>query len=226
MASSFASIVKDNRKPLLSVLGVMIMALIIGISLKYGGAWTLSDTLGGNGLNGIVTDNNSKTGPTMILKSGVDYQATIQTNFGDISVDLYETATPIAVNNFVTLSQKGFYDGLIFHRVIKGFVIQGGDPAGNGTGGPGYEFKDEINDMTFEPYVLAMANSGPDTNGSQFFITSKTFHDQASLNGKYTIFGKVTAGFSVVDAIESVATDKNDKPLSPVTIKTIKIIEK
>ncbi|HVX93054.1 MAG TPA: peptidylprolyl isomerase [Candidatus Dojkabacteria bacterium] len=224
MASSFMDIVKDNKKPLLSVLGVMIMAIIIGISLNYGGAWTLSDTLGGNGLNGIVTDNNLN-GPTMILKSGVDYQATIQTNLGDITVDLYETATPIAVNNFVTLSQKGFYNGVIFHRVIKGFVIQGGDPQGDGRGGPGYKFKDEINDMTFEPYLLAMANSGPNTNGSQFFITSKTFHDQASLNGKYTIFGKVTSGFSVVDAIENVAVDNNDKPISPVTIKTIKIIE-
>ena len=151
------------------------------------------------------------------------HQITLQTNLGDITFDTYDADAPKAVDNFVTLAKKGFYKNLIFHRVIKGFMIQGGDPNGNGTGGPGYSFEDELNPAT-ESYkqgyvkgVVAMANAGVNTNGSQFFIMLQ----DNPLPHNYTIFGKVIAGQNVVDAIGEVKTNGNDKPLDDVVMKAV-----
>ncbi len=152
---------------------------------------------------------------------------TLNTNMGTIQFRMYDTDAPKAAGNFVTLAQKGFYDNLIFHRVIKGFMIQGGDPKGDGTGGPGYTFADELNSAAasyqegYKKGVVAMANAGPDTNGSQFFIMLEDY----SLPHSYTIFGHVVKGQDVVDAIGSVKTGTNDRPVQPVTIKSVKVEE-
>lgn len=162
--------------------------------------------------------------PTMEIDENALYSAVMQTSMGNITIELTTKETPVTVNNFVVLAQKGFYDNTIFHRVIKDFMIQGGDPDGNGTGGPGYTFEDEFTPATFDaPGILAMANRGPDTNGSQFFIThAATPH----LNGAHTIFGRVTEGMDVVDAIANVQKGPGDKPLTDVVIKTIEIVKK
>ena len=148
--------------------------------------------------------------------------AVIETSKGNITCILYGKQTPKTVENFVTLAKKPFYDGTIFHRVIPNFMIQGGDPTGTGTGGPGYQFEDEIvSDLGFDrPGRLAMANSGPNTNGSQFFITVAP---TTWLNGKHTIFGQVVEGQDIVDTISTVKTGQYDKPIEPVVIKTITI---
>jgi len=138
--------------------------------------------------------------PEMGIDPQKTYRAKIETNRGTIELDLYPSCAPKTVNNFVFLAREGFYDGVIFHRVIEDFVIQGGDPTGTGRGGPGYVFDDELkgNPLMHEKGALSMANAGPNTNGSQFFIT---FSPQPHLNGKHTVFGKVAAGTDVVDAI-------------------------
>lgn len=156
------------------------------------------------------TNNNKKTMNTI----------TLDTNMGKIVFETYDNDAPKTVENFITLAKKGFYDGIIFHRVIDGFMIQGGDPTGTGMGGPGYKFADELNPNTvsykagYQKGVVAMANSGPNTNGSQFFIMLQDY----PLPNSYTIFGKVVSGQEVVDAIGKVKTGANDKPVSPVTI--------
>src|SRR5881296_3442311 len=145
--------------------------------------------------------------------------ATLQTNKGTIEVELFDDDAPKTVDNFKKLAQDGFYDGVIFHRVIPDFMIQGGDPTGTGTGGPGYQFEDEFNDHPVERGALAMANAGPNTNGSQFFIVTA---DAAPwLDGKHTVFGKVTSGMEAVDAIESQETDARDRPVEPVVIERV-----
>ena len=148
--------------------------------------------------------------------------AVIETNMGNINLSLDEAKAPKTVANFVSYARKGFYDNTVFHRVIDGFMIQGGDPTGTGAGGPGYEIPDEFsNDLHFNKMgVLAMANRGPNTGGSQFFITlGPTPH----LDNKHTIFGIVVQGMDVVEKIGKVKTDKNDKPVDPVTINSITI---
>src|ERR671921_2341903 len=146
-------------------------------------------------------------------------QATIQTNHGAIEVELFDEDAPKTVENFRKLASDGFYDGVIFHRVIKDFMIQGGDPTGTGTGGPGYTFEDEINDHKIVRGALAMANAGPNTNGSQFFIVTK---DSAPwLDGKHTVFGQVTSGMDVVDKLEALPTDGRDRPQEPAGIESI-----
>ncbi len=139
--------------------------------------------------------------PEMQIDPSTDYRATISTDRGDIVIDLEAGHAPKTVNNFVTLAKDGFYDGLVFHRVIPNFMIQGGDPQGTGTGGPGYKFEDETadNPLTHETGSLSMANSGPNTNGSQFFITHAP---QPHLNGRHTVFGNVVEGQDVVDSIK------------------------
>src|SRR3954454_10582713 len=140
--------------------------------------------------------------------------ATMTTNLGDIEIELFDEDAPKTVENFRKLSGDGFYDGVIFHRVIKDFMIQGGDPTGTGTGGPGYEFEDEFNQHKIVRGALAMANAGPNTNGSQFFIVTT---DAAPwLDGKHTVFGQVTDGMDVVDQIEAAETDGRDKPVDEV----------
>ena len=150
-------------------------------------------------------------------------QATLHTNHGAIALELFDDDAPKTVDNFVKLSQDGFYDGITFHRVIQDFMIQGGCPRGDGTGGPGYEFDDEPNDHRVVRGALAMANSGPDTNGSQFFIV--TTESAPWLDGKHTVFGRVSDGMDVVDEIESVATDANDHPREAVTIERVELAD-
>ncbi|MCU0258051.1 MAG: peptidylprolyl isomerase [Solirubrobacteraceae bacterium] len=147
--------------------------------------------------------------------------ATMTTSEGEITIELFDDAAPKTVENFRTLAGKGFYDGLGFHRVIPDFMIQGGCPDGNGTGGPGYTFEDEFNDHKVVRGALAMANAGPNTNGSQFFIV--TADACPWLDGKHTVFGQVTAGQDVVDRIQGVATDPRDAPLDPVGIVTLTV---
>jgi peptidyl-prolyl cis-trans isomerase B (cyclophilin B) len=150
-------------------------------------------------------------------------QATLRTNHGAIEVELFDDDAPKTVENFRKLAGDGFYDGVIFHRVIKDFMIQGGDPTGTGTGGPGYTFEDEINDHKIVRGALAMANAGPNTNGSQFFIVTT---DAAPwLDGKHTVFGNVTSGMEVVDAIEGQATGARDKPLEDCVIEHVELAE-
>lgn len=165
--------------------------------------------------------------PDMNLQENTDYQAILSTDKGNITIDLFETKTPITVNNFVYLAQQGFYNNTIFHRVIDGFMIQGGDPTGTGTGSPGYRFDDEPFDGEYEKGTVAMANSGPNTNGSQFFI----MHADYNLPKNYVIFGKVTEGMDVIDAIATAEVSMStsgemSKPVEPVTIQSVEIIEK
>jgi len=147
--------------------------------------------------------------------------ATLNTSKGTIEITLFNGEAPKTVKNFTDLAQQGFYDGLIFHRVIEGFMLQGGCPQGTGTGGPGYTFEDEFNDHRVVRGALAMANSGPNTNGSQFFIV--TAEDCPWLDGKHTVFGEVHAGMDVVDAIDATPTDARDRPTTPVTIESVTI---
>jgi cyclophilin family peptidyl-prolyl cis-trans isomerase len=145
--------------------------------------------------------------------------ATMQTNLGTIELELFDEDAPKTVENFRKLAGDGFYDGLAFHRVIRDFMIQGGCPQGTGTGGPGYTFEDEINRHKVVRGALAMANAGPDTNGSQFFIVTT---DAAPwLDGKHTVFGQVTSGMDVVDALEGLPTDARDRPQEPAVIEKL-----
>ena len=147
--------------------------------------------------------------------------ATMSTNHGDITIELFDADSPKTVENFKKLAADGFYDGLTFHRIIKDFMIQGGCPQGTGTGGPGYTFEDEFNDHKVVRGALAMANAGPNTNGSQFFIV--TIPEAGWLDGKHTVFGEIVDGMDAVDAIESTKTDGSDKPLEPQVIERVEL---
>jgi peptidyl-prolyl cis-trans isomerase B (cyclophilin B) len=147
--------------------------------------------------------------------------ATMTTSEGPITIELFDEDAPKTVDNFKKLASEGFYDGLIFHRVIRDFMIQGGCPQGTGTGGPGYQFEDEINQHKVVRGALAMANAGPNTNGSQFFLV--TTPEAPWLDGKHTVFGQVTSGMEVVDAIESKPTDARDRPTDDVKIEKLEI---
>ncbi|MDD5098991.1 MAG: peptidylprolyl isomerase [Candidatus Colwellbacteria bacterium] len=177
-------------------------------------------------------ENNNNTGNKEPAKEEIKmestYLITLKTNLGNISFETYNADAPKTVDNFVTLARKGFYNGVIFHRVIDGFMIQGGDPTGTGMGGPGYTFEDELNpqsDSYKRGYVkgtVAMANAGPDTNGSQFFIMVADI----PLPHDYTIFGHIVEGQDVANKISVVERDSRDKPLSPVTITEVTVTEK
>ena len=145
--------------------------------------------------------------------------ATMQTNHGPIEIELFDEDAPKTVENFTKLARDSFYDGVIFHRVIEDFMIQGGDPTGTGSGGPGYQFEDEFNDHPVVRGALAMANAGPNTNGSQFFIV--TADACPWLDGKHTVFGRVAGGMDVVDAIAQVDTGPGDRPREEVRIEGI-----
>ncbi len=155
--------------------------------------------------------------------TNVKHQITLKTSQGDITFETYDADAPKTVQNFIDLAGKKFYDGVIFHRVIKDFMIQGGDPTGTGMGGPGYKFDDELNPATpsyqagYKKGVVAMANSGKNTNGSQFFIML----EDVPLQKDYTIFGKVISGQEVVDKIGDLPTDSNDKPIDPPKINEV-----
>jgi cyclophilin family peptidyl-prolyl cis-trans isomerase len=162
--------------------------------------------------------------PEMEIDASKRYTATLETSQGSIAVELFADRTPVTVNNFVFLARQGFYDGTTFHRVIDGFMIQGGDPEGTGRGGPGYDFEDEFREeLRFEqPGLLAMANAGPNTNGSQFFITVST---PSHLNGRHTIFGRVIEGYDSVEAISKLPTDASDRPRDEARIERVAVEE-
>lgn len=172
----------------------------------------------------MTYDKTYTTAQEMTIDVNSKYSAELETSLGNIVIELFTETSPITVNNFVTLSNDGYYNDVIFHRVIKGFMIQGGDPSGTGHGDmgkyPGYDFEDELNNpMNYDKGIVAMANRGPDTNGSQFFI----MHADYPLPYQYTIFGKVLSGLDVVDAIGNVQTGENDKPNEDVVIYSVKI---
>lgn len=175
----------------------------------------------GIGDKGTDGENAAKQEEKKVLAK--NQTAVFETSKGNFKVELFEDKVPLTTKNFITLAQKGFYDNLIFHRVIDGFMIQGGDPNGNGSGGPGYTIKDEFHRSLKhnDAGILSMANAGPNTGGSQFFITlDKT----PWLDGKHAVFGKVTEGLDVVKAIGKVTTDFSDRPVNPVVIKKITIV--
>ncbi len=172
-----------------------------------------------------LTKNNMKKPPAMEIDKTKRYTATLKTDKGEIIIALFADKTPITVNNFISLARKGFYNNTIFHRVIKGFMIQGGDPKGDGTGGPGYQFDDEPFTGDYTRGVVAMANAGPNTNGSQFFI----MHADYDLPKNYVIFGKVQSGLEVVDAIAEAPVKENpagemSSPVAPVKILSVKLM--
>ena len=174
----------------------------------------------------MTYDKTYSAPPAMNIDEKGNYSAVIETSLGSIEIELFTDIAPITVNNFVNLSNDGYYDNVIFQRVIKGFMIQGGDPSGTGHGEmgkyPGYEFQDELNNpMQYEKGIVAMANRGPNTNGSQFFI----MHVDYPLPYDYTIFGKVSNGIDVVDAIANVQTGDMDKPVDDVVINSVDIKE-
>jgi cyclophilin family peptidyl-prolyl cis-trans isomerase len=166
--------------------------------------------------------NQYPSPPELTIDLEKAYTATLDTNHGEIVIELDPARSPQTVNNFVFLARDGYYDGVIFHRVIENFMIQGGDPTGTGTGGPGYKFRDEIEGQgSYSRGTVAMANAGPNTNGSQFFIR----HSDVGLPHSYTIFGKVTSGMDSVDSIATTATDRGDRPESEVVINKVTISE-
>ena len=164
--------------------------------------------------------NSYASPPAFALEDGKTYTATLHTNRGDIELALLADRSPNTVNNFVFLAEDGFYDGVIFHRVIEGFMIQGGDPTGTGRGGPGYRFADELDGPgAYRRGTVAMANAGPNTNGSQFFI----MHRDYGLPHQYSIFGTVTGGLDVVDAIATTATGRDDRPVEDCVIERVSV---
>ncbi len=159
--------------------------------------------------------------PEMIIDPAKSYTATIETSAGTMTAELFAAEAPRTVNNFVFLAREGFYDDVIFHRVISGFMIQGGDPTGTGRGGPGYQFKNEDVGRPYLRGTLAMANAGRDTNGSQFFV----MHADYPLPPDYTIFGRISAGDEVIDSIADAPKGAQDRPVNPVAIKSVIITE-
>ena len=174
-----------------------------------------------------LSANKAMNKPAMIIDQNKNYEATLHTSAGDITIALNAAATPVTVNNFVYLAQNNFYNNTIFHRVINGFMIQGGDQRGDGTGNPGYQFDDEAFEGEYTRGTIAMANSGPNTNGSQFFI----MHQDYALPHNYVIFGAVTSGMEVVDQIATAKVTSNfsgelSKPIEPVVVTSVTIKEK
>jgi len=164
------------------------------------------------------------TQPDLIIDAAKQYRATIRTSHGDVVVELFADRSPTTVNNFVFLAREGFYDGVIFHRVINGFMIQGGDPTGTGTGGPGYRFRDELDaakEFGYAPGILAMANAGPNTNGSQVFL----MHRDNPLPPAYAVFGRTLEGLEVIDANATTPTGPGDRPLTDVVIHGVDVVE-
>lgn len=203
----------------------VIASVVIVCSLIFTGIYFgLRERRGEEEKKPAVSEEQKSPAPSGEKRNGM-HTVTIETTHGVITFSTFDVDAPKTVENFISLAEKKFYDGLTFHRVIKGFMIQGGDPFGNGTGGPGYTFEDEL-DPAAESYqngykrgAVAMANAGPDTNGSQFFI----MHQDYPLPHNYTIFGKVIEGIEVVDAIVSLQTNEQDMPLIPVVIKSIEV---
>ena len=165
--------------------------------------------------------------PKLAIDGTKTYTVSFETSMGNVEAELYPDTAPMAVNNFVFLAREGFFDGVIFHRIIPGFVVQGGDPTGTGTGGPGYKFKDEPipAHRNYEKGTLAMANAGPNTNGSQFFICLDDLTTGGKLPKNYTIFGKVTSGMDVVDRMAQARTGPGDRPMQDITMTQVTVNE-
>ena len=216
MGVSGKDIFKDNKK----------MFIPLGILLLIAVAVTLAPQLGFEGYDPTTPLNNKEfTKAEAVLESNVDYGAILKTSQGNIEIDLFEDETPVSVNNFVFLSGKGFYNGLTFHKVIRDFIIQTGDPDADSTGDAGYTYTDIITSRKMEPYSVAMANAGDtDSNGSQFFIVCGSA-ETTSIDGEYTIIGEVTSGTAVVDAIANATVDDEYKPLNDITIESVQILE-
>ena len=208
---------------------IILLALITFISCSNESDTLIESVqLNANEQEGDVLNNNKvyDSMPEMNIDISKKYTAVIKTSMGDMSIEFFTEDAPMTVNNFINLSRDGYYDNVIFHRVISGFMIQGGDPSGTGHGEmgkyPGYKFEDELNNQrSYDKGILAMANAGPDTNGSQFFI----MHVNYPLPYQYTIFGFVTDGLEVIDKIASVETGDGDKPVNDVVIETVEVKE-
>ncbi len=221
----------------MKIVGIILAVVIVGGLIWYG--------YHSAGVSRVVSNNYSTSTETAFTTSkpsgqvgainnsnsaikNMSHVVTIKTNQGEIKFETYDADAPNTVKNFIDLAGKGFYNGVIFHRVIDGFMIQGGDPTGTGMGGPGYKFADELNPATesykngYQQGVVAMANSGPNTNGSQFFIMVADY----PLPNNYTIFGKVVSGQEVANAIAKVPKNGNDKPLSPVVMESVTVTVK
>ena len=213
-----SGVLKDNIKVFLPVVGlVFVIIAFYTLNLQ---SYLFTD----------LTFQNNKgveklSPPEMLLEENVNYKAKVKTSLGDFTIDLFENDARGNVNNFVFLSEKGFYKNLTFHRVIQDFTIQTGDPKGDGYGNVGYYVVDEKSSFNFSPYTVAMANEGkPNTNSSQFFVTLAN-GDFSHLEGEYTIIGRVVEGFEIVDEIGSVKVDSNYKPRKDVLVKDIEILK-
>ncbi len=225
----------QNTKNIYLVIGIALLIVAVAVAIYF---WWQKSHEPEKDINSGLASLGNKPAESQVntsintIKNNM-HLITIKTNYGEIKIETYDVDAPKTVENFITLAEKGFYDSLIFHRVIKGFMIQGGDPNCNpstssgtcGAGGPGYTFSDELNSATdsykagYKKGIVAMANAGPDTNGSQFFIMLENY----PLPNNYTIFGKVVKGQEVVDAIGSVQTGANDKPLKPVIMEKVTV---
>ncbi len=220
-----------NNKPWFS--GALVIVILVGVVIVVSGKKGPSQTTEENvNLQETLTSEATSEGksmqepPAMQIDKSKAYQAVLTTSEGEITIQLFADKTPLTVNNFISLARKGFYSGTIFHRVIKGFMIQGGDPKGDGTGGPGYTFADEPFEGEYKRGTVAMANAGPNTNGSQFFI----MHQSYDLPKNYVIFGQVVSGLETVDKIAEapvVVSDsgENSKPVEPARVESVKIVE-
>jgi|TARA_B100001093_G_scaffold96759_1_gene88728 cyclophilin family peptidyl-prolyl cis-trans isomerase len=205
---------------------VLILLISCGGSTETSNETTVTTTAETTTTLGENMDKTYTQPHEMTINNSKSYTAIIKTSLGDMKVEFFTNDAPMTVNNFINLAQDGYYDGVIFHRVISDFMIQGGDPSGTGHGDygkyPGYQFQDELNNqIPYSKGILAMANSGPNTNGSQFFI----MHVDYPLPYNYTIFGKVVEGLDVIDIIATVETGAGDKPTSDVIIETVEISE-
>ena len=208
---------------MLAVAALIIFLIASSRASKSSGQNTAASTASG-GVPTLVGTKTYSSAPPMLIDTSKSYTATFKmAKGGEFTIALYADKAPITVNSFVFLARQGYFDGITFHRVLQGFMAQGGDPTGTGNGGPGYSFVNEDNDLTFDKAgVVAMANAGRDTNGSQFFIT---FSPQERLNGDYTIFGQVTSGMDVVNAISF--RDPEQNPTTPGdAIQSVTITEK
>jgi cyclophilin family peptidyl-prolyl cis-trans isomerase len=212
------------QKDQLIVLGTILVVVILGFfAFKKAGSDTsinYQPQKETQAMPATLSANKKLTPPEMIIQQNGEYTVTLHTSEGDIVIRLHNAETPITANNFFALAKQGFYDGTIFHRVIDGFMIQGGDPRGDGTGDPGYKFADESFNAEYTRGTVAMANSGPNTNGSQFFIMHKDY----PLPPNYTIFGTVVEGLEVVDAIATAQvtgsfSGEMSRPVTPVVVE-------
>jgi len=185
------------------------------------GCWTATDRVNTEGDSELAGIQQWSKPPEMQIDGSKKYSALVETNKGDFTIELLPAEAPLAVNNFVCLARAGFYDNTPIHRIVAGFVIQGGDPTGTGRGGPGYKFNDEPISLDYEKGTVAMANAGPNTNGSQFFLISGP--SGVGLPPQYSLFGKIVKGLDVLDAMQRVSTDRNDRPHEDVVINSVTI---